>query len=121
MTPSRSGGVWGGTWGGGVCHVGEGTRPRCYGAAEGLSSGTVRAIYEDQDGSVWIGSSGGGLKHLQDYRIETFGAAAGFSKASEVLLIAPARNGGGRPGGCLAGPAHLHSGDTLRNVLDRES
>lgn len=93
MTPSRLGGVWVATLGGGVCHVQEGARPRCYGEAEGLPNNVTRAVYEDDKGGLWI-SSAAGLSYLKDGRAQTFGVADGLPVPPEILTIVPAQNGG---------------------------
>ena len=55
---SRDGTLWAGTEGGGLVRYQRGVF-RAFGAAEGLSNGFVRAIFEDSAGRLWVGTDRG--------------------------------------------------------------
>jgi len=55
---SRDGSLWAGTDGGGLLRFTDGTF-RLYSAAEGLTNGFVRVVYEDHKGTIWIGTDSG--------------------------------------------------------------
>jgi len=56
---ARDGTLWAGSEGGGlICRRADGSFRR-FGAAEGLSNGFVRAIYEDSSARLWVGTDSG--------------------------------------------------------------
>lgn len=55
---SKDGTLWGGTEGGGSVRY-QGGSFRVFGAAEGLSNGFVRVVFEDKAGNLWAGTDGG--------------------------------------------------------------
>jgi ligand-binding sensor domain-containing protein/signal transduction histidine kinase len=55
---AKDGALWAGTEGGGLIRYKDG-RFRVFGAAEGLTNGFVRAIYEDRNGQLWVGTDAG--------------------------------------------------------------
>ena len=55
---SKGGVLWAGTEGGGVIRSQNGLF-RSFGAAEGLTNGFVRAIFEDSNGTLWLGTDDG--------------------------------------------------------------
>lgn len=61
LLASRKGALWIGTEGGGLVRY-QGGHFRAYGAAEGLSDGFVRALYEDRNGTIWVGTDNGLLR-----------------------------------------------------------
>lgn len=63
LLTSRDGSLWIGTEGGGLVRYREG-KFHAYGAAEGLSDGFVRALYEDPGGTVWVGTDNGLLRFV---------------------------------------------------------
>src|SRR5262249_3256098 len=58
MLRDRDGGLWVGTLGGGLVHMHRG-RTDVFAHRDGLSSDTVRAIYQDREGNVWVATDGG--------------------------------------------------------------
>ncbi|MFN5183543.1 MAG: two-component regulator propeller domain-containing protein [Bacteroidota bacterium] len=56
----KSGNLWFGTSGGGVCKY-NGNSFVHYTEKEGLSYYVIRAIVEDKNGNIWLGTSGGGV------------------------------------------------------------
>jgi ligand-binding sensor domain-containing protein/signal transduction histidine kinase len=58
LTVSRDGSVWAGTDGGGLVRYKKGIF-RTYSAAEGLTNGFVRAVYENREGTLWAGTDDG--------------------------------------------------------------
>ncbi len=55
---ARDGTLWGGTEGGGLVRYRAGSF-QVFGAAEGLTNGFVRVIYEDSRGKLWVGTDSG--------------------------------------------------------------
>jgi ligand-binding sensor domain-containing protein/signal transduction histidine kinase len=55
---ARDGTLWAGTEGGGLVRYKDG-RFRVFGAAEGLTNGFVRVIYEDRNDQLWVGTDTG--------------------------------------------------------------
>jgi signal transduction histidine kinase/ligand-binding sensor domain-containing protein len=58
LTVSRDGSLWAGSDGGGLVRYRNGTF-RWYSAAEGLTSGFIRVVYEDRGGVLWAGTDDG--------------------------------------------------------------
>ena len=58
MTVSRDGSLWAGTDGGGLLRYKNGVF-RAYSAADGLTNGFIRAVYEDHEGTLWVGTDDG--------------------------------------------------------------
>jgi signal transduction histidine kinase/ligand-binding sensor domain-containing protein len=58
LTVSRDGSLWAGTDGGGLLRYWKGAF-RAYSAADGLTNGFVRAVYEDRAGTLWAGTDDG--------------------------------------------------------------
>jgi len=63
LLASRDGSLWIGTEGGGLVRYQSG-KFRAYGAADGLSDGFVRALYEDPGGTIWVGTDNGLLRFV---------------------------------------------------------
>ena len=62
LTNDREGGLWMGTYYGGVTYVSPvGRRFEGFTAADGLTGNVISKFCEDQQGRVWIGSDDGGL------------------------------------------------------------
>src|SRR5262245_40313870 len=61
---TKDGTLWAGTEGGGLVRYMDG-RFRAFSAADGLTNGFVRVIYEDRDGRLWVGTDAG-LFRMQD-------------------------------------------------------
>lgn len=51
-----------------------------FSAQNGLSSGHIRTILEDNEGSLWIGTDGGGLCRLKEGRITTYTSREGLAR-----------------------------------------
>jgi ligand-binding sensor domain-containing protein/signal transduction histidine kinase len=62
---TRDGTLWGGTEGGGLVRYQNGAF-RAYSAADGLSNGFVRVIFEDRRQTLWVGTDRGLFKLQQD-------------------------------------------------------
>ncbi len=83
----HDGNLWVGTVGKGVFRI-RGTTVEHYGRTEGLSSDTVRTLFEDREGIVWAVTTNG-IDSFRDPRVTTFSASEGLGKdaASGVLAI----------------------------------
>jgi ligand-binding sensor domain-containing protein/signal transduction histidine kinase len=55
---TKDGTLWAGTEGGGLVRYKDGSF-RAFGAAEGLTNGFVRVIYEDRNSQLWVGTDAG--------------------------------------------------------------
>jgi ligand-binding sensor domain-containing protein/signal transduction histidine kinase len=55
----------------GICRF-DGVRFVSFGLREGLRSGSVRTLFEDDKYALWIGTAGGGLTRMQEGRFTTF-------------------------------------------------
>jgi PAS domain S-box-containing protein len=66
---------------------------RRYGAADGLLSGRVSALYQSADGHVWIGIRSSGVSEFDGGRFRNHTMAQGLSD-SDILTIAEDREGG---------------------------
>jgi ligand-binding sensor domain-containing protein len=62
---SQDGTLWGGTEGGGLVRYKDG-RFRVFGAAEGLTNGFVRVIFEDRRRNLWVGTDRGLFRMQQE-------------------------------------------------------
>jgi ligand-binding sensor domain-containing protein/signal transduction histidine kinase len=58
LTFAHDGSLWAGTEGGGLLRL-HGTEARVYSAAEGLTDGFVRSVYEDDRSRLWVGTDDG--------------------------------------------------------------
>jgi ligand-binding sensor domain-containing protein/signal transduction histidine kinase len=58
LTVLHDGSLWAGTDGGGLLRYQKGAF-RAYSAADGLTNGFVRAVYEDREGKLWVGTDDG--------------------------------------------------------------
>jgi ligand-binding sensor domain-containing protein/AraC-like DNA-binding protein len=68
LCEDKQGGVWIGTYGGGVLHYSQGKFTR-FDQRHGLSSLKVWSLLEDARGRLWIGTVGGGLNLLENGRV----------------------------------------------------
>src|SRR6266481_445405 len=81
LTVSRDGSLWAGTDGGGLLRYQKGGF-RAYSAADGLTNGFVRAVYEDREGTLWAGTDDG-LFRLSS---ERFNRADGTGKIPALAV-----------------------------------
>jgi ligand-binding sensor domain-containing protein/signal transduction histidine kinase len=87
---SADGSLWAGTEGGGLLRY-RGGKFRTFGAAEGLTNGFVRTIYEDRDRKLWVGTDDG-LFRLQGERLERVDGRGGVPNVA-VHSISQDREG----------------------------
>jgi signal transduction histidine kinase/ligand-binding sensor domain-containing protein len=88
VCPSQDGGVWIGTWGGGLNHYLEGKVTRLN-KASGLKSDFVMALTETRDGGLWAGMDyGGGLHRVRNGEVTVYGREQGFVMGSDSATIA---------------------------------
>ena len=72
LTASRDGSLWAGTDGGGLLRYHAGVF-RNYSAADGLSNGSVRVVYEDRQGVLWVGTDDGLFQYSGDRMVRVDG------------------------------------------------
>src|SRR5262245_7473361 len=77
---TKDGTLWAGTEGGGLIRYKDG-RFRVFGAAEGLTNGFVRVIYEDRNGQLWVGTDAG-LFRMQNESLTRVNGPDGAPKFS---------------------------------------
>ena len=92
MTIDREGNVWVGTHGRGAARF-RNTPFMPIGAAEGLSTDMVHAVFEDRSGGVWIGTGGFGVNHLHGAEVDTLTASGGQLAGNFVIGIREGRDG----------------------------
>jgi ligand-binding sensor domain-containing protein/signal transduction histidine kinase len=91
LTVSRDGSLWAGTDGGGLLRYKNGVF-RAYSAADGLTNGFVRAVYEDREGTLWVGTDDG----LFELSGERFSRTDGNSKIPALAIHAIREDHAGR-------------------------
>jgi len=95
MRPAADGGLWLGSFDGGVAHLEDGAW-RIYDTSSGLPSNRVRGLLETNDGhgtSLWIATDRG-VARLRDGKVTAFGEASGLpSVDTEGLATTTAANG----------------------------
>lgn len=78
--PARDGGVWCGSYGGGLLRLDSSRRQLSRYSVEshaGMINGPIFAVMEDRSGAVWIGGPGG-LARLSEDRFQTWGTTNGL-------------------------------------------
>ena len=88
---TKDGTLWAGTEGGGLVRYKDG-RFRAFGAAEGLTNGFVRVIYEDRNSQLWVGTDAG-LFRMQN---ESLIRVDGRDGVSEMNVHAICEDSAGR-------------------------
>jgi signal transduction histidine kinase/ligand-binding sensor domain-containing protein len=86
----RDGGLWVGTYDGGLLHVHKGRTDR-FTHSDGLSSDNVLYLFEDREGSIWVGTRNG-LDRFREFVVPTITEKQGLSN-SFVGSIVHARDG----------------------------
>jgi ligand-binding sensor domain-containing protein len=77
----KSGNLWFGTFGGGVCRY-DGKSFSTYTTANGLANNTVWSIAEDKTGNMWFGTGGGGVSRYNGNSFTTYTVAQGLANNS---------------------------------------
>jgi signal transduction histidine kinase/ligand-binding sensor domain-containing protein len=86
----RDGGLWVGTYDGGLLHVHQGRTDR-FTNSDGLSDDGVLCLFEDREGSIWVGTRNG-LDRFREFAVPAITAKQGLSN-SYVGSILHARDG----------------------------
>ena len=87
VCPSRDGGVWIGSWGGGINHYLDG-KITYLGTSNGLVSDSTMAMTEARDGSLWAGTDyGNPLQRIKDGHVYLYGNSEGFSANPQTATI----------------------------------
>jgi ligand-binding sensor domain-containing protein len=90
MLRDRDGGLWVGTFGGGVVHVHAG-RTDVFSQPDGLTGDAIYDLFEDREGNVWV-ATGNGLDRFRELPVVTYSTSQGFSNVPSGSVL-PARNG----------------------------
>jgi signal transduction histidine kinase/ligand-binding sensor domain-containing protein len=108
---NRTGVVWVGSNGGGLCRITGGFVQR-YTQKDGLTDDTVSAIYEDSRGTLWIGTLNGGLDRFLNGQFSHFTAKDGLSGGG-VQAIFEGREGNLWVGSTDGGLNSLRQGNVI--------
>jgi ligand-binding sensor domain-containing protein/signal transduction histidine kinase len=93
VCPSRDGGVWISSWGGGVNHYLDGKFTYLK-TTNGLKSNYIMGILETRDGSFWAGSDyGGPLQCVRDGQVVSYNHAQGFDAEAATVVLNENSNG----------------------------
>jgi signal transduction histidine kinase/CheY-like chemotaxis protein/streptogramin lyase len=115
----RDGGLWAGTWGGGVNRY-ENGRLESLGTRQGLSDDVVRSLFEDREGSLWIGTNTGGLNRLHNPILTTYSTNEGFPERDLSSIVGDSEGNlwiGTNIGGILCfRPPALHEMDAAQAI-----
>ena len=79
----RDGGLWVGTFGGGLLHVHRGIIDT-FTQFGGLSGNRITALFQDHEGDIWIATTSG-LDRFREHAIVTFSMNQGLSPSESVL------------------------------------
>jgi ligand-binding sensor domain-containing protein len=90
MLRDRDGSLWIGTVDHGLVHIHQG-RTDLFARADGLSSDTVTALFEDREGNVWVATTAG-LDRFRDFAVVTYSGNQGLPEFSDGSVLA-ARDG----------------------------
>ena len=82
----RDGNLWVATHGKGLFRI-HGNVVDHYGRTDGLSSDSVRALFEDKEGIVWAATTNG-IDSFRDSRVTTFSASEGLGKDAAAGVLA---------------------------------
>ena len=91
MHLDRDGSLWVGTVGNGVFRI-RGNAVEHYGRAEGLSSDSVDALFEDREGILWVTTTNG-IDSLRDPAVATFSALEGLAPGDGAVGVLASRDG----------------------------
>lgn len=81
-----SGGVWAGSWGEGLAHLGANDRWfRRIGMADGLGQKRVRAILPEPDGGLLVGTFGAGVQRFRDGTVASLPFAPGTPHTARLV------------------------------------
>ncbi len=87
VCPSQDGGVWIGTWGGGLNHYLDGAITHLN-RSNGLKSDFIMGITETRDGKLWAGTDyGGPLSSIHDGEIVNYSREQGFSPGPATVAL----------------------------------
>lgn len=78
MLQDRTGCIWFGTGGGGVCKY-DGKSFTSFTTRQGLSNNAVLCMLQDKSGNIWFGTYGGGVCRYDGKSFTTFSESDGFS------------------------------------------
>ena len=80
LLEDRDGGLWLGTYGGGVFYMADGSPPTRVATQGALSQNIITCFCEDSEGSIWVGTDGGGLHRVKRRPLRTLCLPSPFSE-----------------------------------------
>jgi signal transduction histidine kinase/ligand-binding sensor domain-containing protein len=86
MTVDREGSLWVGTVDNGLYRI-RGTAVEHFGRAEGLSSDSVQALFEDKEGILWVATASG-IDRFRDPPVTTFSVLEGLTEDQALGVLA---------------------------------
>jgi signal transduction histidine kinase/ligand-binding sensor domain-containing protein len=84
MLRDRDGGLWVGTRGGGIAHLYRG-RTDVFSQSDGLTDGTISALFEDHEGNIWAATNGG-LDRFHELPVVNYSANQGIARPAGPVL-----------------------------------
>lgn len=102
----EKGGVWAGTWGGGLSHF-DGTTWKTYTVSEGLPSNHIFMLRKDSKGALWIGTNRG-LAKYDGKNFSVYSTQHGLLSNNVFSIAFP--DGGATWVGSFGGVARIHKG-----------
>lgn len=102
----EKGGVWAGTWGGGLSHF-DGSTWKTYTVSEGLPSNHIFMLRKDSKGALWIGTNRG-LAKYDGKNFSVYSTQHGLLSNNVFSIAFP--DGGATWVGSFGGVARIHKG-----------
>lgn len=102
----EKGGVWAGTWGGGLSYF-DGTTWKTYTVSDGLPSNHIFMLRKDSKGVLWIGTNRG-LAKYDGKNFAVYGTQHGLLSNNVFSIAFP--DGGATWVGSFGGVARIHKG-----------
>ena len=117
MLEDKSGNLWFGAEGGGVCKY-DGKSFTHFTDKEGLSNNVVRSIVEDKSGNLWFGTNGGGVCKYDGKSFTHFTDKEGLSNKNVWSILED--KSGNLWFGTLGGGVCKYNGKSFTHFTDKE-
>lgn len=116
LTQGPDGGVWQGSYGGGVTRLGAAPgEPSSH--VEALPDSVILALFTDRDGTMWVGMNAGGLAAVRGGRVEALYTTSDGLAHNSVRAVYQAR-GGDMWIATLEGLSHFVGGRFTDTIAD---